>query len=307
MSSRSSPTSEARLFRSGRSAATLASRGRTRFAAASSVRSRRRSGSRSSAQLDELSRRAADGGGGALVHEPDLIRRAAEELSLRLGRDLASRCACRGGVSGPRVRDGVDRGNERAIRNEKTRAAGREAPDGQARVRRGRGRRRAGRLRGRDPERAARHEDRAGRARASGRHLPELGLHPDQGAPARGRDLCADAPRRRLRLQGQGHRVRLCQGDQALAPGGESAQSRRAPPHEEEQGPGVRRPRPPRRQQDGRGRAGRQGHRERSGPSTSSSRPAPARARCRASSPTASTSGPTRRPWCPRRCRSRSW
>ena len=39
--------------------------------------------------------------------------------------------------------------------------------------------------------RAAQLEDegRAGRARASRRHLPELGLHPDQGVAAHGRDL----------------------------------------------------------------------------------------------------------------------
>ena len=38
----------------------------------------------------------------------------------------------------------------------------------------------------------ARHEDRARRARAPGRHLPQLGLHPDQGAAAlgRGRRIC---------------------------------------------------------------------------------------------------------------------
>ena len=31
-----------------------------------------------------------------------------------------------------------------------------------------------------------------------GRHLPELGLHPDQGAPALGRNLSLDAPHRRV-------------------------------------------------------------------------------------------------------------
>ena len=39
----------------------------------------------------------------------------------------------------------------------------------------------------------ARHEDRARRARASGRHLPQLGLHPDQGAAALGRDVRSPA------------------------------------------------------------------------------------------------------------------
>ena len=42
-------------------------------------------------------------------------------------------------------------------------------------------------------------------------------------------------------------------------------------------------------------------------PSTSSWPPARGRARCRAWSPTASWSGPTRRRWCRRRCRSRCW
>ena len=47
-----------------------------------------------------------------------------------------------------------------------------------------RNRRRAGRLCRGDPRGAARHEDGGRRARAAGRHLPQLGLHPDQGAAA---------------------------------------------------------------------------------------------------------------------------
>ena len=65
-----------------------------------------------------------------------------------------------------------------------------------------RGRRRAGRLCRGDPGGAARHEDGAGRARASRRHLPELGLHSDQGAAAHLGDLPPAAPSRRIRLLG---------------------------------------------------------------------------------------------------------
>ena len=46
------------------------------------------------------------------------------------------------------------------------------------------------------------------RARASGRHLPELGLHPDQGAAALGGGRPPAAARRRLRLQRQGRQLR---------------------------------------------------------------------------------------------------
>ena len=61
--------------------------------------------------------------------------------------------------------------------------------DGGELIRSGRGRRRAGRLCRGDPGGAARHEDGARRARASRRHLPELGLHPDQGVAAHLGDL----------------------------------------------------------------------------------------------------------------------
>ena len=52
-------------------------------------------------------------------------------------------------------------------------------------LRRDRRRRRAGRLRDRHPRRAARHEGGLRGAGAPGRHLPQLGLHPDQGAAQR--------------------------------------------------------------------------------------------------------------------------
>ena len=62
-------------------------------------------------------------------------------------------------------------------------------------------RRRAGRLCLRDPRGAARPEDRDRRARPAGRHLPQLGLHPDQGAAALVGDLAPDAPAERVRLR----------------------------------------------------------------------------------------------------------
>ena len=56
-----------------------------------------------------------------------------------------------------------------------------------------------GRLCLRHPRRAARFYDRHRRARLSGRHLPELGLHPDQGAAALGGDFSLHAARQGLR------------------------------------------------------------------------------------------------------------
>ena len=100
---------------------------------------------------------------------------------------------------------------------------------------------RAGRLCRRDPRGAARHEGGGGRERASRRHLPQLGLHPDQGAAALGRDLALDPARRRLRLHGQGRDLRPEEDRRALAQGGEAALERRRLPAEEEQGRGVRR------------------------------------------------------------------
>ena len=90
------------------------------------------------------------------------------------------------------------------------------------------------------------HEDGAGRARASGRHLPQLGLHPDQGAAALGRGLSPDAARRRLRLRAPSN------VDASTSPRWSSARASVAQPAqpcgveapaEEEQGHGVRRPR----------------------------------------------------------------
>ena len=69
-------------------------------------------------------------------------------------------------------------------------------------------RRRARRLCRRDPRRPARHEDRDRRARAPGRHLPQLGLHPDQGAAALGRGQGAAAPPGRLRLRRRERQLR---------------------------------------------------------------------------------------------------
>ena len=68
-----------------------------------------------------------------------------------------------------------------------------EAPKPAARepneIRPHRHRLRAGRLCRRDPRGAARAEDGGRRARASRRHLPQLGMHSDQGAAALGRSL----------------------------------------------------------------------------------------------------------------------
>ena len=105
-------------------------------------------------------------------------------------------------------------------------------------------RRRPGRLRGGDPRRAAQDEGGAGRARASGRHLPELGLHPDQGAAALGRGAGADAARGELRPRGRQPALRRGGRGQAQPRRGAAAQPRRRPPAEEEQGHGVRRRRP---------------------------------------------------------------
>ena len=68
-------------------------------------------------------------------------------------------------------------------------------------------RRRARRLCRRHPGGPAGAEDRRRRARASGRHLPQLGLHSDQGAAALGRSLsrpCKHAESYGLSAQGVG-------------------------------------------------------------------------------------------------------
>ena len=84
-------------------------------------------------------------------------------------------------------------------------------------IRRRRHRRRTGRLRGRDPRGAARALDRHRRAREPRRHLPELGLHPDQGAAPDLRDLPPDAPGQGVRAQGRERRLRPRRGGEALA------------------------------------------------------------------------------------------
>ncbi len=119
----------------------------------------------------------------------------------------------------------------------------------------------------------------AGRARASGRHLPQLGLHPDQGAAALGRGRPSAQACRRLRLQRQQRDASTCRRwstrsrkvAEQLSDGVEA-------PAEEEQGHGVRRPRPARRHGQAEGREGRQAGRRPRPPSTSSSRPARGRA-----------------------------
>ncbi len=74
-------------------------------------------------------------------------------------------------------------------------------------VRRGGDRRRARRLCGGDPRQPARARHRHRRAREPRRHLPELGLHPDQGAAEDRRDLRHAGPPRRLRPLGEGARA----------------------------------------------------------------------------------------------------
>ena len=104
-------------------------------------------------------------------------------------------------------------------------------------------------LRRGDPLRPARPLDGGRRARASRRHLPQLGLHPDQGAAALVRDLPPDAPGEGVRAQGRRHRLRPRRGGEALARRREAALGRRRLPDEEEQD----------RRGDGRGEARRQG------------------------------------------------
>ena len=76
---------------------------------------------------------------------------------------------------------------------------------------------RSGRLRHRDPRRAARLQDRDRREVLSRRHLPELGLHPDQGAAALGRDLPLHAACQGLRPVGRQRLVRSESRGAALA------------------------------------------------------------------------------------------
>ncbi len=168
-----------------------------------------------------------------------------------------------------------------------------EALNGRDQFRRHHHRLGAGRLCLRHPRGAARFQDRHRRARLFGRHLPELGLHPDQGAVALGGDFPLPAARQGLRAVGRRGHLRSGRRGEALARGVETPQRRRRLPDEEEQGFGDL----------GRGgdRRARQDHREsrqeRSAerrarrrapirPSTSSSPPARGRACCRASSRT---------------------
>ena len=119
-------------------------------------------------------------------------------------------------------------------------------------------RRRPRRLRRRDPRRATRHEDRGGGARAPGRHLPQLGLHSDQGVAAHLRDQPPAAPSARFRFCRRRVAFRDRQGGEALARGGEAAVAGRGASAAQEQGHGVRRHRQARGQADARGGEGRQ-------------------------------------------------
>ena len=81
-------------------------------------------------------------------------------------------------------------------------------------------------------------QDRDHREILSRRHLPELGLHPDQGAAALGGNLPLHAARQGLRAVGRQCRVRSGGRGQALARRLEAPQRRRRLPDEEEQGHG---------------------------------------------------------------------
>ena len=148
-------------------------------------------------------------------------------------------------------------------------------------VRRHRRRRRPRRLCLRHPLRPAGPEDRRGRARPAGRHLPQLGLHPDQGAAALVRNLAPDAPAERVRLQRRQFQIRYRQdrGPQ-LAQGGAAAVQRRRLPDEEAQDHRDRR-----RGEACRARASsrspRTARRPNTPPRTSCSPPARGRAPCR--------------------------
>ncbi len=116
-------------------------------------------------------------------------------------------------------------------------------------------RRRSRRLRGRHPRGAAEDEGGAGRARASGRHLPQLGLHPDQGAAALGRGAGADAPCGELRPRRRQPPLRRRGRGQAQPRRGAAAEPRRRLPAQEEQGHRLRRRGEARRQGQARGQA----------------------------------------------------
>ncbi len=140
-------------------------------------------------------------------------------------------------------------------------AASRRQRDGRQFLRCDRARRRAGRVCRGDPRGTARHEDCLRRARAFGRHLPQLGLHPDQGAAQELRHQSSAASSRRLRLLGQGHHLRHQESRRALAQGGEAAVERRRLPAEEAQGHRHRWRGRAARQGQARRQQGRQAHR----------------------------------------------
>ncbi len=94
---------------------------------------------------------------------------------------------------------------------------------------------RTGRLCLRHPLFAARPEDGHCRAGRAGRHLPELGLHPHQGAAALVRDLPSHAPAGRVRLLRRQHQVRSLQDRRPLARRLQAAVERRRLPDEEAQ------------------------------------------------------------------------
>ena len=127
----------------------------------------------------------------------------------------------------------------------------------------------------------------------AGRHLPQLGLHSDQGTAAHRRDLSLHAARRSVRPQQREAIVRSRQGRRAQPRRRQAAQPGRRAPDEEEQDHGG----------DGRGQAHRQrqdvgrprptARRPNSPPSTSSSQRVLGPATCRSPRPTESASGPT--------------
>ena len=102
-------------------------------------------------------------------------------------------------------------------------------------------RRRAGRLCRRHPRGPTRHEDRDRRARASRRHLPQLGLHPDQGAAAHLGALHNHAPRVRVRAGLRQCSLRSCPRGRTQPQGGRAAVQRRRLSDAQEPGRGDQR------------------------------------------------------------------
>ena len=116
-----------------------------------------------------------------------------------------------------------------------TQACARAVPHGRPKLRRHHHRFGSRRLRHGHPRRPARLQDGHRRARLSRRHLPQLGLHPHQGAAALGRGLPLPAACQGLRPLGREGRLRCQGGGRALAQGGRAPQHRRRLPDEEEQ------------------------------------------------------------------------